>query len=213
MVRPVLSLFVVEVFSGFYLAVGVGAAVAWRATTPRSAEPTRVKARAEPARWAEAAWMGGAMVMVLWPLGVLAVPEYAYGWPTVPSFPFSEAIQLSGFALSLVGGLLFFTAARALGKHLRPTIQVEEGHRLVQEGPYQYIRHPVYTAAALVGFGLSILYLSPVLASIVLLLVGIAHYRARMEESLLSSEKAFGREYVGYMARTGRFLPRLRARQ
>ena len=155
--------------------------------------------------------MSGATIMVLWPIFVLIVPSYGYDWPPVPGFPYSEVVQLVGLGVSAVGGWLFVAAASVLGRHLTPAIQVQEGHRLVQEGPYRYVRHPVYTAAMSLGIGLSLLYLTPVLGSVMVLLVGIAHYRARVEERFLSSEEAFGTAYTEYMTRTGRFFPRIHA--
>ena len=208
-----LNLVVVQILSGVFLGVGALGFVLWRSTFRRPREALHVKARRIPVRSAEITWMSGALVMVLWPVGVLVLPEFAYHWPNVSDIPLSWAIQLVGFAISTAGGLLFFTAARALGRFLTPEIQVQEGHRLVQEGPYRYIRHPVYTAGSTVGIGLSALYLSPVLAGIVLVLACIANYRARVEEALLSSPDAFGSVYSKYMSRTGRFLPRFHHRR
>jgi len=178
---------------------------------PRS--PSRVVARRDPRRWTEIVWVGGALAMVFWQFAVLVVPVYAYHWPAAPDFPYSSAVQLLGFAVALAGGLLFFSAVRALGRHMTPRIQVQEGHRLVQEGPYAYIRHPAYTAILTSAAGLSLLYLSPILAGLFVLLAGVAVYRAGLEEDLLSSPEAFGEEYREYVARTGRFLPRLRGRR
>jgi len=179
---------------------------------PRSREVVRVVARREPGRGTEVAWIAGALVAALWPIGVLLAPAYAYGWPGLPDFPYSPGIQVGGWVVSLCGGLLFFASARALGRHMTPAIQLGEGHRLVQEGPYRYIRHPVYTAIVSGAIGESVAYLSPVLASLTLVLAGLAAYRARLEEDLLGSPEAFGEVYAQYRARTGRFLPRVRSK-
>jgi len=79
----------------------------------------------------------------------------------------------------------------------------------MQTGPFRYIRHPVYTAIVGAALGQTLLLLSLPLALLTLLLAGLALYRARAEEALLRSPKAFGATYDAYMARTGRFLPRL----
>lgn len=205
----VLSPEIVQALSATYLAVGAVGLLLGGPAVRRRREPARVKARGNPSRLSELVWMTGATIMVLWPVYVLLLPRYAYDWPSVPRFPYSDLVQLVGFGISIAGGLLFFAAASALGKHLTPAIQVQEGHRLVQEGPYRYIRHPVYTAGISVGVGLSVLYLSPVLGSLMVVLAGIAHYRARVEERFLSSDAAFGAAYTDYMARTGRFLPKV----
>lgn len=172
----------------------------------------RVQAKKDPARWTEVVWIGGSLITVLWPIGILVVPAYAYHWPPSPDFPFSTMAQLVGFSVSVAGGLLFATAARALGRFMTPAIQVREGHQLVERGPYRFIRHPAYTGILASGIGLSVVYLSPILGLLVVVLVGIAYYRSSLEESLLSSPEAFGKAYTEYVARTGRFLPRVRSR-
>ncbi len=154
--------------------------------------------------------MGGALIVIFWSIGVLLSPAYAYHWPASPDFPGSAVVQFLGFVAAIAGGLLFFAAVRTLGRHMTPAIQVQEGHRLVQEGPYRYIRHPAYTAIVTGAAGLSALYLSPLLVLITVLLAGTAAYRAHLEEDLLGSPEAFGETYRAYVARTGRFLPRIR---
>jgi protein-S-isoprenylcysteine O-methyltransferase Ste14 len=84
----------------------------------------------------------------------------------------------------------------------------EEGQgELVTEGIYRYIRHPQYTGFMLVTFGmlldwatLPMLIMWPIMA--------VLYYRlAKKEEGDMIAE--FGSQYVEYMQRTGRFLPRL----
>jgi protein-S-isoprenylcysteine O-methyltransferase Ste14 len=95
---------------------------------------------------------------------------------------------------------------------MTPAIQVAEGHQLVQVGPYRYIRHPAYTAIVSGAIGQSIVYLSPILALVALVLIGLAVYRAHLEEDLLGSPEGFGEAYSEYVTRTGRFLPRTRSK-
>jgi protein-S-isoprenylcysteine O-methyltransferase Ste14 len=208
----VLPLLVVQALAAFGLVATIAGFLLGQARTFQSSRGLRVVAKRDPARWTEVVWLGGSMIAVLWPIGVLLIPAYAYHWPTFSDFADSWVIQVLGFLISLAGGILFFAAARALGRHMTPEIQVQEGHQLVQEGPYRYIRHPVYTAIITASAGQTILYLSPILGAIVLFLAGIAIYRAVLEEKLLSSPEAFGKLYTDYVARTGRFLPRIRSR-
>jgi protein-S-isoprenylcysteine O-methyltransferase Ste14 len=208
----VLSLLTVQVLAGVTLATLLGGFLLGRAWqhTPRSA--TRVVAQRGPARWTEVVWVVGALVVVLWSVGVLLAPAYTYDWPGPRDFPYSGVVQLLGFLVAIAGGLLFFAAVRALGAQMTPAIQVQEGHRLVQEGPYRFIRHPAYTAIVTGAAGLSALYLSLPLALTTVVLAGIAVYRAHLEEELLGSPGAFGEVYTTYVSRTGRFLPRIRSR-
>ena len=85
------------------------------------------------------------------------------------------------------------------------TIKVE--HELIRNGPYAYVRHPIYTGIllALVGTALAI---AEWRALIAVALVWIAFYtKARVEEKMLAQE--FGAAFAEHRRRTGFFLPRL----
>ena len=207
-----LGVFVAQVFAGLVLAGLFAAFLGWHALAGWARDTARVVRKGRRGQWTVTWWVGGALVVAFWSVGVLLLPEYAYHWPNLPDFPYSAVLQVIGYCIVLAGGALFFLAIRALGPHMTPVIQLREGHRLVQSGPYRYIRHPAYTAILTGGFGQALLYLSLPLALITLLLVALATYRAQVEEELLSSPEAFGAEYVSYASRTGRFLPRLRSR-
>ena len=204
-----LNVEIVQTLAGISLLAIVAGFILNHALPHPPRERAHVVARGHPARWTEVAWLAGTAVASAWSVGVLLVPTYAYHWPALPDFPYSWAIQLVGFATTFVGGGLFFVASRTLGRHMTPAIQIREGHQLVQEGPYGYIRHPVYTAIVIAAGGFSVLYLSPILALLAVLLACLAVYRAHLEERLLSSPAAFGQKYTDYIARTGRFLPRI----
>jgi len=206
----VLGLLIVQILAGVTLATLLGGFLLGHGLEHLPRRAVRVVTKRIPARWTEVVWVGGALIVVLWSIGVLVNPAYAYRWPASPDFPGSAVVQVFGFVAAISGGLLFLAALRTLGRHMTPAIQVQEGHRLAQEGPYRYIRHPAYTAIVTGAGGLSTLYLSPPLAVITVLLVGMAVYRAHMEEELLGSPEAFGETYRAYVARTGRFLPRIR---
>jgi protein-S-isoprenylcysteine O-methyltransferase Ste14 len=208
----VLGLLIVQILAGANLATLVGGFLLGHALEHPPRRVVRVVAKRNPQRWTEVVWASGSLVTAFWSIGVLLVPSYAYRWPATPDFLGSEIVQLIGFLTSVAGGILFFAAVRALGRHMTPEIRVEEGHRLVQEGPYRYIRHPAYTAIITAAGGLSVLYLSPLLTLVTLLLVGMAVYRAHLEEDLLGSPDGFGKTYTEYVARTGRFLPRIRTK-
>jgi len=67
----------------------------------------------------------------------------------------------------------------------------------------------MYTGNVTMALGLTLAYLSLPLFLLAIVLLATAVYRARLEERLLRSIEAFGPRYDAYMARTGRFLPRL----
>ncbi len=184
-----------------------GAAVVGQ-SIPRSRH-TVIEAR-EPARGTEGLWLLGNGISQLWGVGVLLLPMWFYAWPSVGDFAGSAEIQVVGLVLWALGGGLVFWSTRTLGGFMTVRIEVTDGHRLVQEGPYAWVRHPTYTAAVASAAGLAMAFLSPPLLALALLLAALARYRAGLEEGLLRSPRAFGTSYDAYMARTGRFLPRLR---
>src|ERR1017187_5417350 len=54
------------------------------------------------------------------------------------------ALSVSLFALACA---LSWTAARALGRHLRIDASVDSTHEPVRSGPYRLVRHPIYVHA------------------------------------------------------------------
>ena len=112
--------------------------------------------------------------------------------------------------LVLVGGVaLMGIAHRHLGKSFHSLMVSKEEHTLVESGPYQWIRHPIYTAylMAYVGGGLlsSNWVLTVVPVTMYAILVG---RRMGKEEKMM--EELFGEKYVAYEKRTGRLVPRIK---
>src|SRR3990170_3242738 len=184
---------------GFFLA----------ATVTRSRERRTTVARRPPARWAEVVWPLGTLAIQAWAAGGVFFPAWFYAWPWAWPLGDGHLLQLTGFAVWSAGGVLVVWAGRTLGRFMTPEIRVEVGHRLVQRGPFRRMRHPVYTANVTMAVGLGLVFLHPVPLALAALLAITANHRARLEEDLLRSPDAFGSGDDAYMARTGRFLPRL----
>ncbi len=170
----------------------------------------KVVASRRPIRGSEAVWLAATMAAQAWTFGALVLPAWFYAWPGVPDFPESSAVQILGLCLWLLGMGLAGWAVRVLGRFMTVEIQVMEGQPLVQEGPYAWVRHPIYTGNATAALGLSLLFLSPPLGALAGVVAVLAAYRAHLEDAFLRSPDAFGDRYDAYAARTGRLLPRLR---
>ncbi len=131
-------------------------------------------------------------------------------WMAWSSVPLPEWLRWAGVGVGVVtGGLLIWTL-RSLGTNLTDTVVTRRSHTLVTTGPYRWVRHPFYDAAALAVLANSLaaanwfLLLSGSL-SVLLIIV-----RTRTEEEKLLAR--FGDSYRVYMERTGPFLPRLGAK-
>jgi protein-S-isoprenylcysteine O-methyltransferase Ste14 len=111
-----------------------------------------------------------------------------------------------GLTLFGVGVGLRAWAVITLGRYFTYAISVQEGQRVVQTGPYRWLRHPSYTGLLLAFTGIGIAldnWLS--LVSIVLIpLVGLI-VRIWREEAALTSR--LGDAYTSYSARTRRLVP------
>ncbi len=170
----------------------------------------KVVAHRRPVRGSEGVWLAATGLAQAWVLGVLLVPGWFYGWPGAAGVPGSTPLQLLGLVLWLLGMGLAGWATRVLGRFMTVSIQVADDQRLVQEGPYAWVRHPIYTGNVAAALGLALLFLNPLLLGLVVVLAVLASYRGRLEDAFLRTPDAFGERYDAYAARTGRFLPRLR---
>ena len=96
---------------------------------------------------------------------------------------------------------------RSLGKNLTDTVVTREKHTLVVHGPYRWIRHPLYSSAALLITALSLIAANWFFFAAGAAVLCVLIVRTRIEEENLVAR--FGDSYRSYMARTGRFVPRI----
>lgn len=91
--------------------------------------------------------------------------------------------------------------------HLGPAFSiVPEARRLVQSGPYRWVRHPLYLAGFLIGLGLLGASFSPSSLGLFLGFVGCQGLRMEYEERVLSEGLL---EYPQYRQRTWALLPHI----
>jgi len=125
-------------------------------------------------------------------------------WAAVP---LPAWLRWTGVGFGLIAGLLLVWTFRSLGRNLTDTVVTRKEHTLVITGPYRWVRHPLYTSAALATLANSLAaanWFFFVAGCLMLLLLVI---RTRNEEQNLIAR--FGDDYRNYMQRTGRFVPRL----
>lgn len=137
-------------------------------------------------------------------LAYIIVPDWmAWSRLTLP-----EWLRWGGVGLALLGFGLLQWAHLSLGKNWsdRPRLLAEQ--TLTTIGPYQWIRHPIYTAFLLILSAPLFLSANWFVGGLWIGLTVIETLaRVRFEESILLEK--FGDQYRTYMQRTGRLLPRL----
>jgi protein-S-isoprenylcysteine O-methyltransferase Ste14 len=133
--------------------------------------------------------------------------ERKYFSPIVPMPRAAEiliAVVTVGIALASVW--MVNAAVRRLGKQWAVAARLVEGHKLITDGPYRFIRNPIYTGlfGMLVATGLAVTRWSALVAAVVLFLVG-TYIRVRVEEQLLRGH--FGAEFDEYTRRVPAVIP------
>lgn len=128
-------------------------------------------------------------------------------WMAWSSFHLPSWARWSGVCLGIGFGGLFIWTFRSLGHNLTDTVVTRRNATLVTYGPYRWVRHPFYLA-----FAMAVIANTLITANAYLAITGIAAFlvivaRTPIEENKLIDR--FGSDYVDYMRRTGRFLPRI----
>lgn len=115
-----------------------------------------------------------------------------------------EFAKICGITLILLGQIL-----RASSRGYKTT-HSQNGHSLIQGGPYALVRNPMYLGILLIGLGV-VLVLFNFWALVIFLFVFITRYLLLIfteEKKLLA---AFGQAYQDYQRRTPRLIPALGA--
>ncbi len=109
-------------------------------------------------------------------------------------------------AVAIASVWLVNAAARRLGKQWALAARLVEGHTLIRDGPYRFVRNPIYTGmfGMLLATGLAAGRWIPLLVAIVLFAAG-TYIRIRTEERLL--RQAFGSEFEEYARNVPALIP------
>ncbi len=144
-------------------------------------------------------------------IGIWALPiVYAFtDWlePLDYSLP-AWAVWLGVFVFLVSLGIRW-KAQRDLGGQWSHTLETAEGHRLVTNGIYACLRHPIYASLVLWASAQPLLmhnFAAGWSGAVAVALIWLI--RVPREEQLMLEK--FGEEYKQYMERTGRLIPRCR---
>lgn len=118
----------------------------------------------------------------------------------------SAALVYVGLSVCLVAMALWVWAKVRLGAQYSPCSQSLVANRLVDTGPYAYVRHPIYVAILGWMLGCFMATGSVWIALNIVLLAYCYVTSARAEERALAKELP---GYAEYIVRTGGFLPPL----
>lgn len=143
------------------------------------------------------------LYLLVW---MCSIGEYFYFQYILRPHKINLIISLVGF-LMYVGVIpLRRWAASTLGKYLSPDVKITLDHKLIKEGPYKHLRHPLSLCVMIEVCGFTLIpnsYYSFLIALFIFLPYVV--FRAYLEEKALIEK--FGQEYLDYKKDVYPFLP------
>jgi len=141
-------------------------------------------------------WGMGILVYAIWPPGMDWGALNLWLW-----------IRWAGVGIGFTSLPLLIWVHRTLGRFWVPILDIMENHKLVTNGPYRRVRHPMYTLGFTFMLGTSLItdnWLNLLVTGLTLFII---YARINQEEQMMFNH--FGDEYRLYMRQTGRLFPRI----
>jgi len=109
--------------------------------------------------------------------------------------------------LLLSTGILFILCSIlimiAASKHLHNAVN---GKKIATDGPYKYIRHPIYTSIYILTAGLGLIFFAWSWFIVMIVFMPLWYLECREEEKEMI--KLHGNEYIDYQEKTRMFFPK-----
>lgn len=117
-----------------------------------------------------------------------------------------EVPYVLGGAILTLAGILFSLWARAiLGTNWSGMVTIKENHTLVRTGPYQIVRHPIYTGFLFGLLGTAFVY-GFICCFVGILVIGLAFWlKSQIEEQFMVQQ--FGQQYLEYRRQVRALIP------
>jgi protein-S-isoprenylcysteine O-methyltransferase Ste14 len=110
-----------------------------------------------------------------------------------------------GSILTIIGLIGAIWARYYLGSNWGSVVGYTENHELITNGPYKYIRHPIYSSVILMFIG-TFLYYGNLFSLVLIITIPIwLLWRVKKEEEIMI--KLFDKKYKDYMKNSKRLIP------
>jgi len=119
----------------------------------------------------------------------------------LPVAPLSMPVQIAAALLVGTGSVLAAIVLSRLGKSFSI---MPEARRLVTDGPYALVRHPLYAVELLIIAGMALQFAQPLAGILGVAVMALLVIRTVFEERVLAEAYP---EYEAYRAKTARFIP------
>ncbi len=139
-------------------------------------------------------------------LGILPCVYAFTGFPAFADYPFRPALAWIGLVFAAGALALFRVTHKTLGRNWSISLELREDHRLVTDGIYRYLRHPMYTAFWMWAVAQALLLPNWVAGPAGVIGFGTLFFGRIGQEERMMTER-FGQDYRAYTARTYRIIP------
>ncbi|KAI0766434.1 Isoprenylcysteine carboxyl methyltransferase family-domain-containing protein [Trametes elegans] len=95
------------------------------------------------------------------PLAASVISILTFGSPSAAKKVNISPLFIVGAFLGTFGGALRIVCFRHLGRHFTYDLSIVDGHKLISDGPYAYVRHPSYTGWISLTVGMIIMLSAP----------------------------------------------------
>jgi protein-S-isoprenylcysteine O-methyltransferase Ste14 len=134
----------------------------------------------------------GNRILELILLATVALDAGRFGWSVVP-----VAVRAMGTAALVAAvGVMYRCAAANHFLSGRSRIQSERGHTVVQQGPYRFVRHPLYASRIVLIIGTALTLGSWIALVPAALLAFLVVLRTLLEDRMLTTNLTGYREYA-----------------
>lgn len=123
------------------------------------------------------------------------------------TFSWLKSMAIFGMILGLLGITVLVISLFLLNKNASPFPTPKPDSKLIKNGIYKYIRHPIYSGLLAILFGYGIYSNSTFKIAIGVLFYILFLFKSKYEEQRLL---VFFKDYKSYIKITGRFIPNFR---
>jgi protein-S-isoprenylcysteine O-methyltransferase Ste14 len=136
---------------------------------------------------------------------LLAFERQPLAWLSERFLPLSMAFYWIGLVMLATGLALAVWARRHLGRNWSGIVTVKQDHELIRSGPYDLVRHPIYTGLLLAILGTAVAIGEwRGLIAFALIAAGFV-LKFKTEERFMS--ETFGEQYARYRAEVRSLIP------
>ncbi len=147
----------------------------------------------------------GGLILWLSPLAYLANPA----WMAWSKIGLPEWVRGLGVGIGILCIFGIYWLFSSIGSGITPTSATRKEHKLTTNGPYRWVRHPLYTVGSSMFISFGMIADNWFIAALgALAFIAMASRTPKEEANLIEK---FGDEYREYMKHTGRYLPKLRS--